>query len=98
MQRRREAARRQRGEALQERQREAGGLAGAGLRGAEQVSSGEDDRDGLRLDGSGFGVAMLRDCAKQLGQQPEAFEGRTYDDLLKNRPAKDFAFDTGSGR
>jgi hypothetical protein len=41
---------------------------------------------------------LLRDGAKQLGQQPEAFEGRTYDDLLKNRPAKDFAFDTGSGR
>jgi len=98
MQRRREAARREGREPLQERQREAGGLAGAGLRGAEQVASGEDDRDGLRLDGGGFGVAMLRDGAKQLGQQPEAFEGRTYDDLLKNRPAKDFAFDTGSGR
>jgi len=98
MQRGREAARRERRQALQQRQREAGGLARAGLRGAEQVASGEDDRDGLRLDGGGFGVAMLRDGAKQLGQQPEAFEGRTYDDLLKNRPAKDFAFDTGSGR
>jgi hypothetical protein len=98
MQRRREAARRQRREALQERQGESRGLAGAGLRGAEQIASREDDGDGLRLNGGCLGVAMLRDGAKQLGQQPEAFEGRTYDDLLKNRPAKDFAFDTGSGR
>jgi hypothetical protein len=98
VQRRREAACGERGEALQERQGEAGGLAGAGLRGAEQIASREDDGDGLRLDGGCFGIALLRDGAKQLGQQPEAFEGRTYDDLLKNRPAKDFAFDTGSGR
>jgi hypothetical protein len=68
------------------------------LRGSEQVASGEDDGDGLRLDGGGFGVAMLRDSAKQLGQQPEAFEGRAYDISPEDRPAKDFAFDTGSGR
>ena len=89
MQRGREALGRQRREALQQRQREAGGLAGAGLGGAEQVAAREDDGDGLRLDGGGFGVALLRDSAKQLGQQPEAFEGRTYVNLLKNRPAKD---------
>ena len=86
-------------EALQQRQREAGGLAGAGLRGAEQVAAREDEGDGLRLDGGGFGVALLRDGAKQLGDEPEAFEGRADVSLLNvNRPAKDIAFETGSGR
>jgi hypothetical protein len=98
VQRRREAACRERGEALEQRQGETGGLAGARLRRSEQIASRKDDGDGLRLNGGGFRVAMLRDGAKQLGQQPEAFEGRTYDDLLINRPAKDFAFETGSGR
>ena len=65
---------------------------------AEQVAAREDDGDGLRLDGGGFGVALLRDGAKQLGQQPEAFEGRTDVNLLNDRPAKDLAFETGSGR
>src|SRR6185436_8456073 len=58
---------------------EAGGLAGAGLRGAEKVAPGKDDGDGLRLDGGGFCVALLRDGTQQLGHKPEAFEGRTYD-------------------
>jgi hypothetical protein len=58
-------------EDLQQGQREAGGLAGAGLRGAEQVFAGENDGDGLRLDGGGRGVALFRDCAEQLGLEPE---------------------------
>jgi hypothetical protein len=98
VQRGREALGRHRRQALQQGEREPGGLAGAGLRGAEQVASREDDGNGLGLDGGGFGVALLRDGAKQLGQQPEAFEGRDYLNLLNDRPAKDFAFDTGSGR
>src|SRR5256885_15318515 len=56
---------------LQQRQREAGGLAGAGLRGAEKVSSCEDDGDGLRLDGGGRGIALVRDSAEQFGLEPE---------------------------
>ena len=98
MQRRREALGGHGREALQERQREAGGLAGAGLRGAEEVASRKDDGNGLRLDGGRFGIALLRDCAKQLGQEPEAFEGRAYVNLLNDRPAKEISFDTGSGR
>jgi len=94
----REALRGHRREALQQGQGESRGLAGAGLRGAEEVSSGQDDGDGLRLDGGRFGVALLRDGAKQLGQEPEAFERRAYDISPEDRPAKDFAFDTGSGR
>jgi hypothetical protein len=54
---------------LQDRQREAGGLAGAGLRGAEKVAAGENDGDGLRLDRGGDGVTLLADSAKQLGRQ-----------------------------
>jgi len=57
---------------------------------AQQVAAREDHGDRLRLDGGGFGIALLRDGAKQLGDEPEAFEGRAYDSLLINRPAKDF--------
>jgi hypothetical protein len=63
-----------RGQQLQHRQREAGGLAGAGLRGAEQIAAGENDGDGLRLDGGGLGVALLGDRAEQLGLEPEILE------------------------
>jgi hypothetical protein len=41
---------------------------------------------------------MLRDGAKQLGQQPEAFEGRAYDISPERSAREGFAFDTGSGR
>ena len=39
------------GQAVQDRKREGGRLAGAGLRDADEVSSREEMRDGLRLDG-----------------------------------------------
>ena len=84
-------------EILQEREREAGGLAGAGLGGAEEVAAGEDDGDGLGLDGRGLRIALLLDGAQQLGQQPEAFEGRTNSGLL-NGSAREVSLDTGSGR
>jgi hypothetical protein len=54
---------------LQDRQHETGGLAGAGLRGAEKVAAGENDGDGLRLDRGGNGVTLLTDSAEQLGRQ-----------------------------
>ncbi len=38
------------GETMQDRQREGGGLAGAGLRDADDVASAECDGDGLGLD------------------------------------------------
>jgi hypothetical protein len=88
MQRRREALGRHRGEPLKQREREAGGLAGAGLGGGEQVAPGSDDGDGLGLDGGGGCVALLRNGAQQLGQKPEAFEGRAYDISPENRPAR----------
>ena len=69
-------------EQLQYRQRESGGLAGAGLRRAEQIAPGEDDGDGLRLDGGGYGVTLLGDCAEQLGCKPEILERRFDETLL----------------
>jgi hypothetical protein len=54
---------------LDQRQREAGGLAGAGLGGAEEVAAGQDDRDGLLLDGGRDGVSLVRDCADELGSE-----------------------------
>ena len=56
---------------LEEGKREAGGLAGAGLRGAEQVFAGEHDGNGLRLDRRGLRIALVRDSAEQLGLEPE---------------------------
>jgi hypothetical protein len=59
---------------LQQGQREAGGLAGAGLGAGEDVAAFEDDGDGLGLDGRGLGIAFVRDGADQLGAQAEPFE------------------------
>ena len=56
----------------------------AGLRRSEKVAACEHEGDGLRLDGGCFCVALLRDSAKQLGDEPEAFE-RGADVYLLNR-------------
>ena len=63
-----------RSEELQHRQSEAGGLAGAGLGGAEEVATCEDYGNGLRLDGGRYTVTLLGDCAEQLGREPEILE------------------------
>jgi hypothetical protein len=47
---------------------EPGGLAGARLGGAEQIFAGENDGDGLGLDGGGGGVTLLCDSAQQFGR------------------------------
>jgi hypothetical protein len=64
--RRRRTRVRVRREDLQHRQREAGGLAGAGLGAAHDVAPLEDRGYRLRLDGSGLGVALVGDRAQQL--------------------------------
>ena len=56
---------------MQQRQGKAGGLAGAGLRGAEKIAASQDDGYGLQLDGGGFGVALLGNSAEQLGREAE---------------------------
>ncbi len=48
-----------RAQALQQRQGETGGLAGAGLRAGENVAPLENDGDGLQLNGGGFGIALF---------------------------------------
>ena len=58
-----------RGEALQDRQREGGGLARAGLRDADQVAALQQVRDRLRLDGRGIGVVFFVERAlERLGE------------------------------
>ena len=54
-------------QALQQRQREAGGLAGAGLGAGEQVAPGKHGGNRLGLDGGGFGVALSATAREQLG-------------------------------
>ena len=61
-------------EALQERQDEAGGLAGAGLGAAHDVAAREDGGNGLRLDGSGRGVAGFVNGTQQRLGQAEGIE------------------------
>jgi hypothetical protein len=56
---------------LEQGEREAGGLAGARLGGAEQIFAGENYGDGLRLNRGGGGVALVRDSAEQLGLEAE---------------------------
>ncbi len=75
--RRRRARVGQRGQLLQDRQRETGGLAGAGLGAAHDVVAGENDGNGLRLDRRGRGVAGFFDGPQQFGPQPELGKARS---------------------
>jgi hypothetical protein len=71
---------------LQQRQREAGGLAGAGLGAGEHIAAGENDRDGLRLYGCGLAVALIVDSAGEFGRQAE--KGKRMGQMnLRERPA-----------
>ena len=62
-------------EPVEDRQREGRGLAGAGLGGGEDVAAGEDEGDGLGLDGGRADVALLRDGLEEIGRQAERIEG-----------------------
>jgi hypothetical protein len=64
------------GEPLQDRQREGGRLAGAGLGDAEQVAALQQRRDGLRLDRRRLGVALGGERLQQLVVEPEVVESR----------------------
>src|SRR5690606_20851775 len=52
-------------QALQERQREAGRLAGAGLGAREDIATGEDFGNHSRLHGSGRGIATIGERARE---------------------------------
>ena len=72
------AGRRERGvrvglEAVEDRQRERGGLAGAGLGGGEDVAALEHEGDGPFLDGRGLRVALLGDgLRRRSGESPSS--------------------------
>ena len=61
-------------QALQQRQGETGGLAGAGLGTGENVAPLQNDRDGLALYRRGFAVALIGDSTKKFGRQAERIE------------------------
>ena len=73
-----------RGEHLQHRQREAGGLAGAGLRAAHDVAAREDRRNRLAWIGVGFGVTLIGTARSSSG--------------IRFREAKDILAETDSER
>ena len=56
---------------LQQRQREGGRLAGAGLRRAQHIAAAQDGGNGLRLDGGRRGIAGLFDGAYEGGNQTQ---------------------------
>jgi hypothetical protein len=81
---------------LEEGQREAGGLAGAGLGGAQKIFAGENYWNGLRLDRRGCGVALLGNSLEQFGLEPEGVKranGKSPDRPVGRREPS-----TGSGR
>ncbi len=63
-------------EALKDGQHEGGRLAGPRLGAGQQVTSGKDDRNRLALYGGRLGVAGIRNCAEQVGRQPELSKGQ----------------------
>jgi hypothetical protein len=81
---------------VQHGQNKSGGLAGAGLGGAQKVFASEDDGDGLGLDGSGMRVALFCDRTREFGPQAETFEG-IANGVTPDRPVKGLP-STGSGR
>ena len=62
-------------EAVQDRQREGGGLAGAGLGDADHVAAGEGERDGLGLDGGGRVVIFFLECTRNGFGKAEILKG-----------------------
>src|SRR6185436_8156799 len=62
---------------LQQRQRESGRLARAGLRGGKQILAGEHHGNGLRLDGGRDRVALFGHSTEQLGRKAKGIERRS---------------------
>jgi hypothetical protein len=66
------------GEAVEQRQRERGGLAGAGLRHAEHVAATQQHRDRLRLDRRRLGIAFLGKRLQQERREGEIGESHGH--------------------
>ena len=73
-------------EPMQDRQYEAGGLAGAGLRAGEQVAAGEHQRNRLLLDRGGLRVAEFGDARTSASDKPRALNPEFKLNLLRARP------------
>ena len=72
---------------VDDRQRERGGLAGAGLREADEVAAVEDQRNRLALDRRGLRVAgVASPPAARHGRQPELVECRTRRHRRRRQP------------
>jgi len=56
---------------LQDRQHERSGLAGTGLRRADEIAACQRERNRFLLDGSGLLVAFFGYRTQQLGREPE---------------------------
>ena len=76
------------GEPVEDRKRERGGLAGAGLRDADEVASGEDDRNGVGLDRGGGGVLLLSKGTGDRLCEAEFVEGVQNITVLLRRGAR----------
>ncbi len=78
-------------QALQQRQGEAGGLAGAGLGAGQDVTAFEYDGNGLGLDGCGLAVALIGYSSKQFGRKAEVVKRhKKYGLRDLNRPTDAF--------
>ena len=75
------------GEAVEDRQREGRGLAGAGLRDADEVAPCEQERDGLGLDRGGGDVALFGEGAEDRLCEAEFVKGVQLQSFYK-RPGR----------
>ena len=60
---------------VQDRQRERSGLAGAGLGNADDIASGDRDRNGLGLDGCGGDVVLFGESTRDGIGEAEILKG-----------------------
>ena len=83
---------------VQDGQRKTGGLAGAGLRGGEQVAAGNHQRNGFLLDRRGMRVAFFGNGAQQGFCQAQPGEiDFSVQTVLQRRPVAQLS-DTNTGR
>ena len=86
------------GQAVQDRQGEGGGLAGAGLGDAQQVLAGHDVGDGFLLDRRGLGIAGRGQSLEKGLVQAHGFEGDAHSNVFRVRQGAFSHGMTPSGR
>ena len=76
-------------QAMEDRQREGGGLAGAGLGDADDVAAGQRERDGLGLDGGGGEVVLfLKGTRDGIGEAEVLKGGQKVGSFFKTAGAR----------